>query len=98
MIMTTTLLILIVLIELFKLGASAKARKYFDKKMAETYSTAYEVRNTIRVVRYDQYTVLDTLRIMSKDDWELVTVQRAKNKNVMLFFTKKKIKNFREEL
>lgn len=95
--MTTALLIIIVLIELARLALQYRQGKAYKEQVEKTYCKAYAVENCVKVVRRDPYTIRECLKQMSADKWELVTAHRTKNGNTMLFFTKKKIKNFIEK-
>lgn len=86
--MTTALLTLLVLIELARLALQYRSGK--------TYCTTSEVENCIKVVRRDPYSIRECLKQMSADRWELVAAHRTKNWSMILFFTRKKIKNFSE--
>lgn len=94
--MTTALLTLLVLIELARLVLQYRSGKTYAERQEKTYCMASEVENCMKVVRRDLYTIRECLKQMSADKWELVTAHRTKNGNTMLFFTRKKIKNFVE--
>ncbi len=95
--MTETLLIIIVLIELARLALQYKQGKAYKEQTGKTYCATSEIENIVKVVRRDPYTIRECLEQMSADKWELVTAHRTKNWSMMLFFTRKKIKNFTEE-
>lgn len=58
------------------------------------YCTASEVENCARVVSRDYYHIRTMIELMATDRWELVTAHRTKNGSEILFFTRKKIKNY----
>lgn len=95
--MTTALLTLLVLIELARLVLQYRSGKTYAERQEKTYCKVSEVENCVKVVRRDPYTIRECLKQMSADKWELVTAHRTKNGNTMLFFTRKKIKNFVED-
>lgn len=94
--MTTALLILLVLIELARLVLQYWSGKTYAERQEKTYCATSEIENIVKVVRRDPYTIRKCLEDMSADKWELVAAHRTKNWSMMLFFTKKKLKNFTE--
>lgn len=94
--MTTALLILLVLIEFARLALQYQQGKAYKEQTEKTYCTTSEIENIVKVVRRDPYTIRECLEDMSADKWELVAAHRTKNWSMMLFFTKKTVKNFTE--
>lgn len=99
--MTTSLLILIVLIELARLVLQYKQGKAYKEQRGKTYCTTSEVENKRSKVREEDLHI--ELCNFAKRGYEIVTVMysgynKSDNKHYYtLFFTKKKIKNFVEE-
>lgn len=99
--MTTSLLTLLVLIELARLVLQYRSGKTFAARQEKTYCTTVEVKNYTSTAINEQH-----LR-MVLDDWgkrgyELKSVVISGHNDMddcniyTLFFTKKKIKNFTE--
>lgn len=97
--MTTALLIMLVLIELARLVLQYKQGKAYKEQMEKTYCTASKAENT--------YAFVERGRLQGElDSWgrlgyEIVSVVDDGNRRngdhyYLLFFTKKKIKNFTE--
>lgn len=61
------------------------------------YAAPSEVETCVKVCNRSQYHIKAVCDMMSADRWELVAAQRTKNQNEILFFTRKKIKNYYEE-
>lgn len=100
--MITALLILLVLIELARLVLQYRSGKTYAERQEKTYCTTTEVKNYTSTAINEQ-----DLRI-ELDNWgrrgyELVSAVISGHNDMddcniyTLFFTKKKIKNFKEE-
>lgn len=55
------------------------------------------VEHRVMVCNRSQFHIRKTVELMAADRWELVTAHRTKNGNEILYFTRKKIKNYYEE-
>lgn len=98
--MTTALLIILVLIELARLVLQYKQGKVYKEQREKTYCTANEVENVKSKVSEDYLkNELDNWAFLG---YEIAAVtysgfNKSDNKHYyILFFTKKKIKNFIE--
>lgn len=98
--MTTALLTLLVLIELARLVLQYRSGKTYAERQEKTYCMASEVDNdSIRVSEHEIWRALDDYK---KSGYELTSVvqsdfnHRENCNNYILFFTKKKVKNFTE--
>ena len=94
--MTTALLTLLVLIELARLVLQYKQGKAYREQTGKTYCATKQVENVVKVVRRDYYAINECIEKMSTENYELVAAHRTRNWSMMLFFTRKKIKNFIE--
>lgn len=61
------------------------------------YAAPSEVETEVVVCNRSQYHIREICDKMSADRWKLVAAHRTKNQNEILFFTRKKIKNYYEE-
>lgn len=100
--MTTTLLIVLVLIELARLALQYCSGKTYAERQGKTYCTASEVENKTSTV-INEHDLRIELDNWGNRGYELVAVVLSGHNykddcNIYtLFFTKKKIKNFTEE-
>lgn len=58
------------------------------------YAAPSEVENTFRHVQGDTFAIRSILDIMSQNRWELVNACAGEDDSLLLFFTRKKIKNY----
>lgn len=95
----TVVLIILALIELARLILQYRYGKRYDEMQRKTYCKAVEVENT--QVFVDRSRLYEELREMGRNRWELVTALpdgvTNGNQYYILFFTRKKIKNFKED-
>lgn len=97
--MTTTIIILllVLIVEAARLALQWWSYKKYGEEREKTYCTTYKVKSVLRVVRRDPHAIRQCLNLMSADGWELVAAHYTKNFSINLYFTKKKIKNFKED-
>lgn len=99
--MTTALLILLVLVELARLVLQYRSGKTYAERQNKTYCTTCEVENKRSKVSEDDLRV--ELDNWANRGYEIAAVSysgfnKSDNKHYyILFFTRKKIKNFTEE-
>ena len=96
--MTDTLLIIIAVL----LAVRIVMQLRLDKRAFEkTYCAPSEVENRLEVSIPEPKAIEDTIRALGQEGWELVSVAqidwRGRFREVYLFFTRKKIKNFYEK-
>lgn len=60
------------------------------------YAAPSEVENTFRHVQGDTFAIRSALDAMSQNRWELVNACAGEDDTLLLFFTRKKIKNYYE--
>lgn len=98
--MTTTLLTLLVLIELARLVLQYRSGKMFSARHEKTYCMAYKVDNV--KLKVTEKEVNDCLEDFGKQGYEIAAAtysgfNKTDGKHYYtLFFTKNKIKNFTE--
>ena len=68
-------------------------KRAFEKK----YYAPSEVEHTFRHVQSDTFAIRATLNSMASNNWEFVGLSQGEDDTLLLFFTRKKIKNFLEE-
>lgn len=69
-----------------------------DKRAVEKeYATPSEVETCVKVCNRSQYHISRTVKMMADDRWELVAAHHTRNQNEILFFIRKKIKNYYEK-
>lgn len=100
--MITTLLTLLVLIELARLALQYRSGKTYAEMQKKTYCTTFEVENKTSTV-INEHDLRIELDNWGRRGYELVSVVLSGHNNkddcniYTLFFTKKKIKNFVEK-
>ena len=67
------------------------------RAVEKVYAAPSEVENTFRHVQADTFAIRSTLNTMSQNRWELVNACAGEDDTLLLFFTRKKIKNYYEE-
>lgn len=98
--MTTSLLTLLVLIELARLVLQYRSGKTYVERTEKTYCTSFEVEN--RKIKVCEEGMMAVLLDFGKQGYEIAAATYSGfNKfegkhSYTLFFTKKKIKNFSE--
>lgn len=98
--MTTALLILLVLIELARIALQYRQGKAYKEQTKKTYCTASETENTyVYVEESNLRRSLDTWGDLGFEIASVIDngIRRNGNHYFLLFFTKKKIKNFIEK-
>lgn len=93
--MTTALLIMLVLIELARLVLQYRSGKTYAERQEKTYCTASNVENVYAFVERNH--LQRELDSWGKLGYEVVSVVDDGNRYYLLFFTRKKIKNFTED-
>ena len=92
--MTDTLLIIIAVLLAVRIVLQLRQGKRAFEKM---YQATSEVENCATVVNRSIYHIRAEIESKAFEGWELVGAHLTKNKNEILFFTRKKIKNYLEE-
>ncbi|WP_300905730.1 hypothetical protein [uncultured Bacteroides sp.] len=92
--MTNILLTIIAVLLLARIVLQIKQGK---RAVEKGYAASSEVETQVVVCNRSQYHIREVCDMMSSDRWELVAAHRTKNQNEILFFTRKKIKNYYEE-
>ncbi len=92
--MTNTLLIIIAVLLLVRIVLQVRqGKRAFDKM----YCAPSEVEHTYKLIPSDTVAIRTTLANMARDNWEFVNACGGEDDTLLLFFTRKKIKNFYEE-
>lgn len=96
--MTNILLAIIVVLLLARIVLQLRqGKRVFEK----TYCAPSEVENRLEVSIPEPKAIDDTIRALGQEGWEFVSAEqiewRGRLREVYLFFTRKKIKNFLEE-
>ena len=92
--MTNLLLIIIAVLLAVQIVLQVRQGKRAFEKM---YCAPSEVEHTFRHVRSDTFAIRTTLNSMASNNWEFVGLSQGEDDTLLLFFTRKKIKNFLEE-
>lgn len=64
------------------------------RSVEKVYAAPSEVETCVKVCNRSRYHIKAVCDMMSADRWELVAAHHTKNQNEILFFTRKKIKNY----
>lgn len=64
------------------------------RAMEKGYTAPSEVENTFRHVQGDTFAIRSMLDAMSQNRWELVNACAGEDGTLLLFFIRKKIKNY----
>lgn len=92
--MTNILLTLIAVLLAVRIVLQVRQGKRAYEK---TYCAPSEVEHTFRHVKSDTFALRTTLDYMASNNWEYVGLSSGEDDTLLLFFTRKKIKNFLEE-
>ena len=92
--MTNLLLIIIaVLLAVLLVLQLRQGKRAFEK----VYCAPSEVEHTFRHIPSDTVAIRTTLDAMASKNWEFVGLSQGEDDTLLLFFTRKKIKNFYEK-
>lgn len=64
--------------------------------LKRAYATASELENTARITNQDLNEICVIMGMLQDDGWELVAAHPLKGGREILYFTRKKIKNYME--
>lgn len=92
--MTNTLLIIIAVLLAVRIVLQVRQGKRAFEKM---YCAPSEVEHTFRHVQSDTFAIRTTLNSMASNNWEFVGLSQGEDDTLLLFFTRKRIKNYLEE-
>lgn len=89
--MTNILLSIIAVLLIARIVLQIKQGK---RAVEKGYAAPSEVETCVKVCNRSQYYIRGVVEMMAADRWELVAAHLTKNQNEILFFTRKKIKNY----
>ena len=92
--MTNTLLIIIAVLLAVRIVLQLRQGKRAFEKM---YCAPSKVENCVNIVENNHYEISNVVERMATYRWEFVSAYPTKDDKVLLFFTRKKIKNYYEE-
>lgn len=92
--MTNILLTLIAVLLAVRIALQVRqGKRAFEKG----YAATSEVEHTHRLIPNRTSAIQNTLNVMSLGNWEFVGMCSGDDETLILFFTRKKIKNYYEE-
>ena len=91
--MTTNILLILIAVLLL---ARIALQVWQGKETLKRYATASEVENTARITNLDLNEICVIMGMLQEDGWELVAAHPFKGGREILYFTRKKIKNYME--
>ena len=92
--MTDTLLTIIAVLLAVRIVLQLRqGKRAFEK----CYTATSEVEHTFRHVQSDTFAIRTTLNSMASANWEFVGLSSGEDDTLLLFFTRKKFKNYYED-